>query len=65
MSRDDRFGIPHAAVEANAGAEGEEADRRYGGGTEHRRGQEAVMGLGGGGAGRAYCQLTGTTAPEG
>ncbi|WP_204912196.1 alpha-glucan family phosphorylase [Microlunatus spumicola] len=51
-------------VERNAGPERETTDRLYGGGTEHRLAQETLLGIGGVRAVRAYCRLTGTTAPE-
>ena len=51
-------------VESNAGPERETTDRLYGGGTEHRLAQETLLGIGGVRAVRAYCKLTGTTAPE-
>ncbi|MEP6697644.1 MAG: alpha-glucan family phosphorylase [Pseudonocardiales bacterium] len=39
-------------------------DRLYGGGADHRVLQEVLLGIGGVRAIRAYCELTGTPAPE-
>ncbi len=50
--------------ELNAPAEREVTDRLYGGGSEHRLLQEMLLGIGGVRAIRAYCRITGTTAPE-
>ena len=51
-------------VEENAPAERDVTDRLYGGGGEHRLQQEMLLGIGGVRALRAYCRLTGRTAPE-
>jgi len=51
-------------VEENASAERDVTDRLYGGGGEHRLQQEMLLGIGGVRALRAYCRLTGRTAPE-
>src|SRR6202041_2892930 len=42
----------------------EVTDRLYGGGTEHRLRQELLLGIGGGRAGRAFCEITGHPEPE-
>ena len=51
-------------VEENASSERDVTDRLYGGGGEHRLQQEMLLGIGGVRALRAYCRLTGRTAPE-
>lgn len=51
-------------VEENASDERDVTDRLYGGGGEHRLQQEMLLGIGGVRALRAYCRLTGRTAPE-
>src|SRR5688500_15860209 len=51
-------------IEENAPAERGVTDRLYGGDEDHRLRQEMLLGIGGVRALRAYCQLTGTAAPE-
>jgi starch phosphorylase len=51
-------------IEENAPAERGVTDRLYGGDEDHRLRQEMLLGIGGVRALRAYCQLTGTPAPE-
>ncbi|MYS20074.1 MULTISPECIES: glycosyltransferase family 1 protein [unclassified Streptomyces] len=51
-------------VEGNQAAERDVTDRLYGGGSEHRLLQEMLLGIGGVRAVRAYCRITGHTAPE-
>lgn len=51
-------------VEGNGPGERDVTDRLYGGGSEHRLLQEMLLGIGGVRAVRAYCRLTGHTAPE-
>ncbi len=51
-------------IEENAPAERLVTDRLYGGDEDHRLRQEMLLGIGGVRALRAYCQLTGTPAPE-
>lgn len=51
-------------VEENAPGERDVTDRLYGGGSEHRLLQEALLGIGGVRAVRAYCRLTGHPEPE-
>jgi starch phosphorylase len=51
-------------IEENAGPERTVTDRLYGGDEDHRLRQEMLLGIGGVRALRAYCQLTGTPAPE-
>ncbi len=51
-------------IEENAAAERGVTDRLYGGDEDHRLRQEMLLGIGGVRALRAYCQLTGTPAPE-
>jgi starch phosphorylase len=51
-------------LESNAPAERAVTDRLYGGGIEHRLLQEALLGIGGVRAVRAYCGLTGAPDPE-
>jgi starch phosphorylase len=51
-------------IEENAPSERLVTDRLYGGDEDHRLRQEMLLGIGGVRALRAYCQLTGTPAPE-
>ncbi|SHN79190.1 starch phosphorylase [Geodermatophilus obscurus] len=51
-------------IEENTPAERGVTDRLYGGDEDHRLRQEMLLGIGGVRALRAYCQLTGTPAPE-
>ncbi|MGY1747311.1 alpha-glucan family phosphorylase [Blastococcus sp. SYSU D00695] len=51
-------------IEENAPAERGVTDRLYGGDEDHRLRQEMLLGIGGVRALRAWCQLTGTPAPE-
>jgi starch phosphorylase len=51
-------------VEENDHAARDVTDRLYGGGTDHRLLQEMLLGIGGVRAIRAYCRITGHTAPE-
>jgi starch phosphorylase len=51
-------------IEENAEAERGVTDRLYGGDEDHRLRQEMLLGIGGVKALRAYCELTGTPAPE-
>ncbi len=51
-------------IEANSGPLREVTDRLYGGGSEHRLLQEVLLGIGGIRAIRAYCRISGATAPE-
>ncbi|MGY1642467.1 alpha-glucan family phosphorylase [Geodermatophilus sp. SYSU D00703] len=51
-------------IEENAPSERVVTDRLYGGDEDHRLRQEMLLGIGGVRALRAYCQLTGTPAPE-
>jgi starch phosphorylase len=51
-------------LESNAPAERAVTDRLYGGGIEHRLLQEALLGIGGVRAVRAFCGLTGAPEPE-
>ncbi len=51
-------------TERNAPLERDVTDRLYGGGSEHRLLQEMLLGIGGVRAIRAYCELTGSPAPE-
>ncbi|MGY1681227.1 alpha-glucan family phosphorylase [Geodermatophilus sp. SYSU D01176] len=51
-------------IEENTPAERSVTDRLYGGDEDHRLRQEMLLGIGGVRALRAYCQLTGTAAPE-
>jgi starch phosphorylase len=51
-------------IEENAPAERLVTDRLYGGDEDHRLRQEMLLGIGGVRALRAYCQRTGTPAPE-
>ncbi|SEO90849.1 starch phosphorylase [Trujillonella endophytica] len=51
-------------IEENAPTERGVTDRLYGGDEDHRLRQEMLLGIGGVRALRAYCQLTGTPAPE-
>ncbi|MFL6294699.1 MAG: alpha-glucan family phosphorylase [Actinomycetes bacterium] len=51
-------------IEENAPAERGVTDRLYGGDEDHRLRQEMLLGIGGVRALRAYCQRTGTPAPE-
>jgi starch phosphorylase len=53
-----------ADVEQNSGVDRDVTDRLYGGGPDHRLAQEILLGVGGVRAIRAYCAITGTTAPE-
>ncbi len=51
-------------VEENAPEQRHVTDRLYGGGSDHRLHQEMLLGIGGVRAIRAWCALTGATAPE-
>jgi glycogen phosphorylase len=51
-------------IEENAEPERGVTDRLYGGDEDHRLRQEMLLGIGGVKAVRAYCELTGTPAPE-
>jgi starch phosphorylase len=51
-------------VEENDNAARQITDRLYGGGAEHRLEQELLLGIGGVRAIRAYCEVTGTPAPQ-
>jgi len=51
-------------IDMNSGPLREVTDRLYGGGSEHRLLQEVLLGIGGIRAIRAYCRITGATAPE-
>jgi starch phosphorylase len=51
-------------VEENDAAARQVTDRLYGGGREHRLEQELLLGVGGVRAIRAFCEITGTAAPE-
>ena len=51
-------------IEENDTAARQVTDRLYGGGAEHRLEQELLLGVGGVRAVRAYCEITGTPAPE-
>jgi len=51
-------------VEENEPDLREVTDRLYGGGTDHRLQQELLLGVGGVRAVRAYCAITGHSAPE-
>ena len=51
-------------IEENEAAERQVTDKLYGGASEHRMVQEVLAGVGGVRAVRAYCELTGTPAPE-
>ncbi|MGY1592605.1 alpha-glucan family phosphorylase [Geodermatophilus sp. SYSU D00708] len=51
-------------IEENTPSERVVTDRLYGGDEDHRLRQEMLLGIGGVRALRAYCQLTGTPAPE-
>jgi starch phosphorylase len=51
-------------IEENDTAARQVTDRLYGGGREHRLEQELLLGVGGVRAIRAYCDVTGATAPE-
>jgi starch phosphorylase len=51
-------------VEENGPELREITDRLYGGGTDHRLGQELLLGIGGVRAVRAYCAITGHPEPE-
>ncbi len=51
-------------IEENSPGERLVTDRLYGGDEDHRLRQEMLLGIGGVRALRAYCQLTGTPAPE-
>ena len=51
-------------IEENEAAERQVTDKLYGGATEHRMAQEVLAGVGGVRAVRAFCELTGTPAPE-
>src|SRR4029453_16347875 len=51
-------------VEQNSGYEREVTDRLYGGGTDHRLGQEGLLGIGGVRAIRASCTIPGSPAPQ-
>jgi glycogen phosphorylase len=51
-------------VEENGPELREITDRLYGGGTDHRLGQELLLGIGGVRAVRAYCAITGHPQPE-
>ncbi len=51
-------------IEDNDNAARQVTDRLYGGGAEHRLEQELLLGVGGVRAIRAYCELTGTPAPQ-
>ncbi|MGY1689831.1 alpha-glucan family phosphorylase [Geodermatophilus sp. SYSU D01105] len=51
-------------IEENTPSERLVTDRLYGGDEDHRLRQEMLLGIGGVRALRAYCQLTGTPAPE-
>jgi glycogen phosphorylase len=53
-----------SGVEENDPADREVTDRLYGGNHEHRLMQELLLGIGGVRAVRAWCRITGTTAPE-
>src|SRR5262249_13931512 len=56
--------LPDAYVAQNEPGLREVTDRLYGGGSEHRLGQELLLGMGGVRAVRAYCALTGHPEPE-
>ncbi len=51
-------------VEENGPELREITDRLYGGGTDHRLGQELLLGIGGVRAVRSYCAITGHPEPE-
>ena len=51
-------------IEENEAGERNITDKLYGGASEHRMAQEMLAGVGGVRAVRAYCELTGTPAPE-
>jgi glycogen phosphorylase len=51
-------------IEENEAPERQITDKLYGGTSEHRMAQEMLAGVGGVRAVRAYCELTGTPAPE-
>ncbi|HVD29064.1 MAG TPA: alpha-glucan family phosphorylase, partial [Mycobacteriales bacterium] len=51
-------------IEDNEAADRQVTDKLYGGAQEHRMAQEVLAGVGGVRAVRAYCELTGTPAPE-
>jgi glycogen phosphorylase len=51
-------------IEENEAAERQITDKLYGGTSEHRMAQEMLAGVGGVRAVRAYCELTGTPAPD-
>jgi starch phosphorylase len=51
-------------VEQNHAPDREVTDRLYGGGADHRLAQEVLLGIGGVRAIRAYCKITGASAPE-
>ncbi len=51
-------------IEENEASERQVTDKLYGGTSEHRMAQEMLAGVGGVRAVRAYCELTGTPAPD-
>jgi glycogen phosphorylase len=51
-------------IEENEPADRQVTDKLYGGTSEHRMAQEMLAGVGGVRAVRAWCELTGTPAPE-